>query len=104
MDSANIQSKPTSRNYVMPLIVALLVTQFLFFIDEGYYDFRWMKSIGNWIVYIIYTAFLFGGQMLIRRLFFRRSGGKGFTVLVSISGVIVGLAFALLVFSKAWDY
>ncbi len=26
---------------------SFLVTQFLFFIDEGFYDFRWMKDIGN---------------------------------------------------------
>jgi hypothetical protein len=28
---------------------AFLVTMFFFYIDEGYYDFRWMKSAGNWI-------------------------------------------------------
>lgn len=44
-------------------INAFVIVQFLFFIDEGYNDFRWMKEIGNWIVFFIYfgilTAFLF---------------------------------------------
>jgi hypothetical protein len=33
---------------------AFIICQFLFFIDEGYYDFRWMKSVGNWIVFVVY--------------------------------------------------
>lgn len=38
---------------------AVLVTLMLFYIDEGFYDLRWMKDIGNWIVFIIYVS-MFG--------------------------------------------
>ncbi|WP_442787595.1 hypothetical protein [Flavobacterium suncheonense] len=44
---------------------SFLVTQFLFFIDEGFYDFRWMKDIGNWIVFTVYFIVLFGMLLLI---------------------------------------
>ncbi len=32
---------------------------FLCFIDEGYYDFRWMKNLGNWVVFFLYWMILF---------------------------------------------
>ncbi len=54
------------------LLYAFLVTQLLFFIDEGFYDFRWMKSLGNWIVFIPYLIavyLLFSGvNFLIKRI------------------------------------
>lgn len=46
----------------MPLaaINSFLITQFLFFIDEGCYDFRWMTNIGNWLVFLFYFALITG--------------------------------------------
>lgn len=41
--------------FKFPLWISLLVTNFLFFIDEGYNDFRWMKDPGNWLVFLIYV-------------------------------------------------
>jgi hypothetical protein len=38
--------------------LAFILTQVLFFIDEGFYDFRWMKSYGNWIVFALYVVVL----------------------------------------------
>jgi hypothetical protein len=40
-------------------ITSLLIVMFLFYIDEGYYDFRWMKDIGNWIAFFVYFIFTF---------------------------------------------
>lgn len=44
-------------------INSFLISQFLFFIDEGSYDFRWMTNAGNWLVFVFYfmilTAFLY---------------------------------------------
>ena len=50
------------------LFYAFVFTQLLFFIDEGYLDFRWMRSIGNWIVFVPYlflSYLLFSGINLI---------------------------------------
>ncbi len=41
-------------------LITNFITQFLFFIDEGYNDFRWMKQPGNWLVYLIYISVIFG--------------------------------------------
>jgi hypothetical protein len=42
--------------FKIPLWISLLVTNILFFIDEGYNDFRWMKDPGNWVVFVIYVV------------------------------------------------
>ncbi|ESU24934.1 hypothetical protein FEDK69T_04900 [Flavobacterium enshiense DK69] len=55
----------------LPLFSALnsfIVAQFLFFIDEGYYNFRWMKDIGNWMVFVVYFFVLFGMLLLLNSL------------------------------------
>jgi len=41
-------------------INSFLITQFLFFIDEGYYNFKWMMNIGNWLIFSFYFAVLAG--------------------------------------------
>lgn len=53
-------------NFIHPLILIFfsLVTVFtLFYLDEGYYSFQWMKQPGNWIVFSIYSVFCLAGQM-----------------------------------------
>lgn len=42
----------------LSLINAVIIALFLFYIDEGYYNFAWMKSTGNWIVFFLYAMFL----------------------------------------------
>lgn len=49
-------------------INSFLIFQFLFFIDEGFYDFRWMMSWGNWVIFAIYFLILFGLLLLINKL------------------------------------
>lgn len=36
-----------------------LVCQFLMWMDEGYYDFRWMSDGWNWLIYFLYTTCIF---------------------------------------------
>lgn len=63
----------------------------MFYIDEGYYDFRWMKSSGNWIVFSIYFAALFLAQWVVHLVW--TVFGKPNPALVSFLGlmVVVGL-------------
>lgn len=53
--------KHSENNWLVyyPLMLSFIITQFLFFIDEGYCDFRWMKSGGNWLVFVIYLIIIF---------------------------------------------
>ncbi|UTW66807.1 hypothetical protein KFE94_01450 [bacterium SCSIO 12643] len=47
---------------------AAFITLFLFFIDEGYYNFNWMTNWGAWLVFSIYTIVLFLIQVGISKL------------------------------------
>jgi hypothetical protein len=50
----------TDKQINILFIISNIITQVLFFIDEGYNDFRWMKEPGNWFVYFIYILAIFG--------------------------------------------
>ena len=47
-----------NRAPILLLISAISITFFLFYIDEGYYDLRWMNNLGNWIVFCLYAMIL----------------------------------------------
>jgi len=55
--------------FKIPLWISLLVTNVLFFIDEGYNDFRWMKDPGNWVVFVIYVVGIYAVLFTIAVLF-----------------------------------
>lgn len=50
------------------LINSTFITLFLFFIDEGYYNFNWMSNAGAWFVFLMYSLFLFFVQIGISKL------------------------------------
>lgn len=60
---------------LLPFLSALGIVMFLFFIDEGYYDFRWMGDPGNWIVFGLYMGIMFLFQWLISHFLLRRLHG-----------------------------
>lgn len=96
-----IQSKKKDNgSIIIPIIVTFVAANFLFFIDEGYYDFRWMLKFGNWVIFLIYAGFLFGGQLLVKYTVFRKA--KSYSILSCFLGLIVGTGIALLLFSGAW--
>jgi hypothetical protein len=41
------------------LAFSVLLTIFLCYIDEGYYNFDWMQSLENWIIFIPYIAVIY---------------------------------------------
>lgn len=64
---------PTNKKKVnienlLPLTIAVIITLFLFYIDEGYYNFNWMLDFGNWFVFVIYVSVLFSIFWLIMRV------------------------------------
>lgn len=54
-----MKNKLKTGNAVIFLIISAVLTLYLFYIDEGYFSFQWMKSFGNWIIYIVYVAIIF---------------------------------------------
>jgi len=96
--SAIATTPNTSRdNLLIPFASAFVITFFLFFIDEGYYDFRWMMSWGNWIVFVVYLVLLFPIQWAVSHFLFRGlEGWKAFLSLV-VFGIITSFLFFWLV-------
>ena len=62
--------------FVAPLLSTFGIVMFLFFIDEGYYNMKWMLDGGAWIVFLIYTVLLLPVQLGISEFIFRRATGS----------------------------
>lgn len=81
--------------------IAALVTGFLFFIDEGYYSFRWMLSWGSWIIFLVYALSLYLSQRLIHVCIPGQFPIKQKKILACILGIPLGLSVLWLGFSIA---
>ena len=57
--------------YKIPIGVSIVLTLFFFFIDEGYYSFKWMLEPGAWIVFLIYVFILSSVQILTLGFLFK---------------------------------
>jgi hypothetical protein len=81
-----------------PFLAALLIVLFLFFIDEGYYNFRWMMDWGNWFVFGLYMVIFFPIQWAISHFVFRSlEGWKKLAAMIGI-GLPATYVFFWLVF------
>ncbi|MBP7166455.1 MAG: hypothetical protein KBB64_02195, partial [Bacteroidia bacterium] len=65
METTLTTNRPIHREFLISFVVAFVITNLLFFIDEGYYDFRWMKEAGNWFVFLVYVLIQFAGQLAV---------------------------------------
>lgn len=65
MKAQTAQRNAETKKYILPLFISLVITLFLFYIDEGFYDFRWMLNVGNWIVFLVYVAGIYVGQLIL---------------------------------------
>jgi hypothetical protein len=97
MLSKSVKTLLSNRDSLIYLLNAFVITQFLFFIDEGYYDFRWMSSLGNWIVFFIYLLAILLFEILIHFLLVRTLGSPVSRVLSALLGSITAL-FVLIFF------
>lgn len=79
------------------LLSAVLITLFLFFIDEGYYNFNWTSNVGSWMVFFIYTGVIFVAQLLIYKLLHSIPKRSSKVFLSILSGAVIGI-FALVRF------
>lgn len=86
------EKKIQKSNWNVFAVSSILITLFLFFIDEGYYNFNWMANIGNWIAFLIYVVPVFLFQLLIYAVALRRYPGRG-KIWMSI---VFGTAMALM--------
>lgn len=73
-------------------ITTIIITMSLFYIDEGYYDFRWMTSWGNWFVFFIYGTVIFAFQLLMYLLIVKVFKWR----LNNLAVILVGASLAVL--------
>lgn len=85
--------------HAIMLTTSFIVTFFLFFIDEGYYDLRWMKSVGNWIMFFIYAGFAFSAQFLFSLISPRFLKPSAASWISAIFGTILGTGLLIFILS-----
>lgn len=91
---------PGSFTWVPYAVTAVLITVFLFFIDEGYYNFRWMADPGSWVVFPFYAVPIFALQLLFSLVILRSYHGRGKILLSIAGGVLTTLVLVILFFFR----
>lgn len=77
------------KQIIILLTASLSIILFLFFIDEGNYNFSWMKNIGNWIAFMFYVSGIFCGQILFSKIILKIINPKLNLLLSIIFGSIL---------------
>jgi hypothetical protein len=84
-------------DFVSPLISAMLIVMFLFFIDEGYYNFNWMAQWGNWIAFGMYMIIFFPLLWLVAHFLLRSVDGWKKIMFMAGIGIPLTLVFFWLI-------
>lgn len=100
-EKSSITTVEKKKHTTIYLVMAALVTGFLFFIDEGYYSFQWMLDWGSWIIFLVYALSLHMSQYLTHVCIPGRYSLKHKRILACILGIPLGLSVLWLGFSIA---
>lgn len=87
-----------NKNIFSAIASSTTTTLFLFYIDEGYYSFKWMLQWGNWIAFCMYFVLLLPFQYLIARFIFKNFSFKMKTLFSCLIGVITVLSLIIKLF------
>jgi hypothetical protein len=85
-------------NLRLALIPSVALVLFLFYIDEGWYSFRWMLNWGNWAVFVLYMILITPFFWLIAQSLFRKRYGLEKVLLISVVGIPLLLLLLLSLF------
>ncbi len=99
MITESIALKPRY-NFIAPAVISVLSLMFLFYIDEGYNDFRWMLSIGNWIIFFIFAIVYYSMQIAIQMALgylFANFSSSSRIILAAVLGI--GFCFLIMYFN-----
>ncbi|KAA1243542.1 hypothetical protein [Aquimarina sp. RZ0] len=72
---------------------SILSTLFLFFIDEGNYNFNWITEPLVWLIFLMYAVPIFLGQLFISKVILKKYNGTGIIIASILVGTTVGIAF-----------
>lgn len=75
------------------------ISQLLMWVDEGYYDFRWMSDPWNWVIYGIYTSIISISAAGFFRLLFAKGRRHPFK---TASAVALGFLATVLLLLALW--
>ena len=78
-------------NLVIYTTISCALTMFLFYIDEGYYNFEWMSNPGAWFVFSLYSLLFVIILLLFDAFTFRKYQGnkKAAFSLLSFSSLLL---------------
>ncbi|MBL7765436.1 MAG: hypothetical protein JNJ58_05050 [Chitinophagaceae bacterium] len=94
-------NRPISiHRFLIPLAFSVVLTMYLFYIDEGYYDFRWMLQWGNWIACIIYVSVIAGLLILFNQLLWRSKQSLAAVSMKSLLSTFILIVLAMMLFHK----
>lgn len=98
MTSEISTSTKISESHVLALLTsAIVITLYLFYLDEGYYNFKWMSNPGNWIMFVIYVGIFFSCQFLVSTLLLKRLKGLKKTIFSILGGGIAVMILVLII-------
>lgn len=92
-----IQSTHT-KAILLSLLNSTLIILFLFYIDEGYYNFNWMQNIGNWIAFTFYILAFSTGQLITHQLILTHYKGSNKIAFTSVIGIPLGFGLIIALF------
>lgn len=96
--NALVLNPPKKRlTFVIQLLITAIVGQYLFYIDEGFNDFRWMKDFGNWIVYVIYVGLFFIGQLIATKWLFKNEYNWYESIVIGITGILLDIGIIMVI-------
>ena len=100
MTTTTLTSQAIAFKWIAPIIATFVIVTFLFYIDEGYYNFNWTLEIGSWIVFAMYAGILFPIQYVMSYFFFRKSENLKRMVIYLLIAIPVSIFILLFVVFK----
>ncbi|MDT0555125.1 hypothetical protein [Patiriisocius hiemis] len=93
-----IHTSSETKIYLIFGVISILITLFLGFIDEGYYNFQFLRDPGAWIALGIYAVFMFIFQNICFWLLFKKVSFSGKIWVSAFLGPVLGFLFVIVVF------
>ena len=77
---------------------SFIITSFLFFIDEGNYNFHWMTSLVTWIIFVVYAVPIFVSQVFMHQVLLRKKSGLVKLLICMLGGTAIGITLVIQIF------
>jgi len=95
MNAITILEKKKFKPLFAHILISLLVTTLLCYIDEGYYNFEWTKDPANWFFFFIIAFFIVLGQTITNKWIFKKLDEYGKLIVTSLIGIPIGFLLYL---------